>query len=370
MPFGTNGGRTDFDAQLPVVSFSESFKSALTNGEIIDLKQLITRLPKQRGESYWQQSFRAKGEWNEDTGTWIQEGVKSRPSGAMPRRNWEAMAAATAGDATFAAWLKRLTPHQDIDFYMTLVDKYENETGHEFESRDVLDTNNDPTSPTLRMLAQGFVVKGNQRIIDAITAPTMTRKMLDMQYYSAGTTKNTNFGKIITKTESWTTTNPYASYTTKKTGYLSLADDLPELEARLDACNVPHGMRKIILINPFDAGKMKTNNFNELHNKDFPFVSAADLAAGTLPDMFGFSFVKCNQIKQGEMVAFIPEAIGLVPYLDLEQSMDRDIMLRNHIVWYAHEEWGAARLDDVGAMKITVKGSAVAGSGSGSGAQQ
>ena len=144
-------------------------------------------------------------------------------------------------------------------------------------------------------------------------------------------------------------------------GYLSLTDDLPTLEAQLDACNVPHGTKKIILINPFDAGIMKTKNFKEMFSKDFPFVSPADIASGNLPEMFGFSFVKCNQVKKGEMIAFIPEAIALIPYLDLEQSMDRDIMLRNHIVWYAQEEWGVGRIDDFGAAKITVKTAGVGG---------
>ncbi len=60
---------------------------------------------------------------------------------------------------------------------------------------------------------------------------------------------------------------------------------------------------------------------------------------------------------------FIPEAIALIPYLDLEQSMDRDIMLRNHIVWYAQEEWGVGRIDDFGAAKITVKTSSDSGVG-------
>lgn len=360
MPFLSTGGRQDFDAPLPIVSFSDNFKSALVNSSIPDLKQLITRMPMQRGESYWQQSFRPKGAFNSDTGTWIQEAALARPSGATARRNWEATAAA---DQTFSAWLKRLTPHQDIDFYMTLIDKQETESGHEFESRDILDMNNDPTSPVITTLAKGFIVKGNSRIIDAITAPTSTRKMLDMQYYTTGTTKNPNFGKVKQVTETWSTVNQYAAYTTVNEGYLSLTDDLPTLEARLDACNVPHGMKKIILINPFDAGVMKTKNFKELYSKDFPFVSPADIASGNLPEMFGFSFVKCNQVKKGEMIAFIPEAIAMVPYLDLEQSMDRDIMLRNHIVWYAHDEWGVGRIDDFGAVKITVKTPSDSGEG-------
>nr|DAR29713.1 MAG TPA: capsid protein [Caudoviricetes sp.] len=352
-------GRTDFDAPLPVQSFSDNFKAALTNGDIVDLKQLITRMPKQAGDSYWQQSYRAKGAFGSDTGAFVQEGAKDRPSGAVPRRQWEAIAAA---DQTFAAWHKRLTPHQDVDFYMTLIDKAETETGHEFESRDRLDMNNDPTSAIISTLAKGFKVKGNQRIIDAITASTSTRKMLDLQYYTTGTTKNTNFGKIKTVTENWSTVNPYSAYTTANEGYVSIEDDLPELEARLDACNVPHGSRKIILINPFDAGKLKTKNFKDLFSRDFPFVKNSDLVSGNIPEMFGFSWVKCNQIPKGEMVAFIPEAIALVPYLDLEQALDRDIMLRNHIVYYAHEEYGVGRIDDIGAMKITIKTAASSGS--------
>ena len=59
--------RKDFDAPLPVQSFSDNFQSALVNGQIIDLKQLITRMPAQKGDAYWQQSYRAKGAWNSDT---------------------------------------------------------------------------------------------------------------------------------------------------------------------------------------------------------------------------------------------------------------------------------------------------------------
>ena len=55
------------------------------------------------------------------------------------------------------------------------------------------------------------------------------------------------------------------------------------------------------------------------------------------------------------MIAFVPEAMCRVPYLDLEQALDHDIMLRNHIVYYAHEEWGVGRIDDIGVKKITIK---------------
>lgn len=344
--------RQDWQAPLPIDAFSNHFTKALQCGSIPDLKLLIPAISKQSGESYWQQSYRNKGAFDNNSGAWVAQKALDRPAGAVPRRNWEAFAEA---DKTFANWLKRVTPHQDIDFYMTLIDKDETETGHEFESRDKLDMNLDPTSPVISMLAQGFVTKGNARIIEALTASTATRKMLDMKYYTSGTTKNPNFGKVKTVAENWTDNNPYASYTTAQEGFLSIEDDLPQIEAELDACNVPHGMRKIILLNPFDAAKVKTKNFKVLFNSEFPFVKNSDLQSGDLPEMFGFSWIKCNQIPKGTMIAFVPEAMCRVPYLDLEQALDHDIMLRNHIVYYAHEEWGVGRIDDIGVKKITIK---------------
>lgn len=151
--------RQDWQAPLPIDAFSNHFTKALQCGTIPDLKLLIPAISKQSGESYWQQSYRNKGAFDNNSGAWVAQKALDRPAGAVPRRNWEAFADA---DKTFANWLKRVTPHQDIDFYMTLIDKDETETGHEFESRDKLDMNLDPTSPVISMLAQGFVTKGKR----------------------------------------------------------------------------------------------------------------------------------------------------------------------------------------------------------------
>lgn len=355
--------RTDWQSPLPVEAFSNHMEKALQSTSIPDLRLLFPAREKQSGEEFWQQSYRNKGAWDENTGAWVAQKALSRPAGAVPRRMWEATAEA---DKTFAAWMKRLTPHQDIDFYMTFIDKAETETGHEFESRDKLDGNLDPSSPVISMLAQGFITKGNSRIIDALVAPTTMRKMLDMQYYTSGTTKNPNFGKIKTVTENWTDNNQYAEYTSVNQGYLSIEDDLPQIEAELEACNVPHGMRKIILINTLDAGVFKSKNFNVLHNADFPFVKNTDLRSGELPEMFGFSWIKCNQIPRGTMIAFVPEAMARVPYLEFEQTLGYDITLRNHPVYYGHEEWGIGRIDDIGVKKITIKPASASGSDSSS----
>lgn len=357
--------RSDWQSPLPVEAFSKHMTKALQSTSIPDLRLLFPPREKQNGEEFWQQSYRNKGAWDVNSGAWVAQKALSRPAGAVPRRMWEATA---ESDKTFAAWMKRLTPHQDIDFYMTFVDKDETETGHEFESRDKLDSNLDPSSSVISMLAQGFITKGNARIIAALTAPTAIRKMLDMQYYSSGTTKNPNFGKIKTVTENWTDNNPYAEYTTVNAGYLSIEDDLPQIEAELEACNVPHGMRKIILINTLDAGVFKSKNYNVLHNSDFPFVKNTDLHSGELPEISGFSWIKSNQIPRGTMIAFVPEAMARVPYLDFEQALDRSIELRNHIIYYAHEEWGINRIDDIGVKKITIKPvSTSSDSGSGTG---
>lgn len=344
----------DFNAPLPVESFSNNFLAAIGSANIIDLKQLIRREPTQKGVAHWVQSYRSKGEWNENTGTWIPQKALSRDSGAIPRRQWEAMAVA---DQTFAAWQKRLTPHQEIDFYMSLCDKQDTETGHEFESLDVLEMNNDPTSAIMQELAKGFLTSGNDKIIAALKAATTTRKMLDLQYYTEGTTKNPNFGKVKTVSENWSDVNPKWEFTTTNVGFFSLEEDAPLLEADMEACSVPHGTTKIVLINPYDAAIMKQKAFKLFTSKDYPFVAKKDITNGYggLPDLFGFSFVVTNQINKGEMLAFIPEAISLVPYQELQQALDRDIMLRNHLMYYANEQWGVVANDDRGRFKIKIK---------------
>lgn len=350
-------GRQDWDSPLPIQSFSENYREALNCSQEIDLKQLIFHETKEKGDAHWIQSYKAKGKFDENTGTFVKQAALDRPAGAIPRRMWEAL---KESDRTFAAWMKRITPHQDIDFYMTLCDKQETETGHEFENRDKLDMINDPTNPTLRLLADGFIVKSNQRVLDAITASTTVRKMLDMNNASE------NFGKVVMKTENWKDNNPYAEYETEFEGYLSIFDDMPELEARLEACAVPHGMRKIILINTFDVALIKKKNKEALFNNQFPFVTAEDVRSGNLPEIFGFSWVKTRQVPRGTMIGFVPEAISMVPYLDLEQSLDTEILMRNHIFWYAHEEYGFVRNDDMGAFVIKYKQPAASG-GSGGG---
>lgn len=344
--------RSDWQSPLPVETFSTHLNAALNASAIPDLSLLIPATATQSGESHWEQSYRPKGAFGEESGAWVQEAAKARPAGATPRRNWEATAAA---DQTFANWLLRMTPHQDVDFYMTLIDKQFVETGHEFESRDKLDMNLDPTSAVIKTLAQSFIVNRNKRVIDALTATSATRKMLDMKYYTEGTTKNPNFGKVVQKTENWSDNNQYSAYTSVNSGYLSITDDLPVLEAQLEACNVPHDMRKIVLLNPFDAGNIKTKNFDKLYSRDFPFASASDLKSGQLPEMFGFSFVKTNLLAKGTMIAFVPDAVRRVPYKPLEQTLGYSIDYRNAIKFYAREEWGIGRIDDLGAIKITIK---------------
>lgn len=336
------------EAPLPYESYSSNFKAAIAANGIVELKDLITRDNMQKGTSHWVQSYRPKGAWNDNTGAWIREGAKTKPDSAVPRRIWEAMA---AKDQTFAAWMARTTPHQDIDFYNTLCDKQQIETGHEFETDDEVDMNNSPTSMVLRELAKNFTVSGNQRIIDALLAPTNVRKMLDLNNTSS------TFGKIVTKTENWSDNNKYWEIETENVGYFSLVDDAAMVQAKLECCNVPTSGKKIMLINPLDAGRMVTKDLKTLLSKDFPFVSKKDCSDGTgeLPEMFGFSWIKSTMIKQGEMIAFVPEALTLVPYLDFEDWLERNPNLRYHPHYYAHEEWGVVCNDDFGRFKIKIK---------------
>lgn len=348
----------NFNSPLPIESFSDNMKAAIGSSNIIDLKQLIRRAPPQKGTSHWVQSYRAKGSWDSTTGTWISQEALSRPAGAIPRRQWEALA---DSNKTFAAWQKRLTPHQDIDFYMSLCDKDDIETGHEFESLDELEMNNDPTSAIMQELAKGFIVKGNNKVITALKSATTTRKMLDL------TASSSTFGKVKQVSEAWATNNPKCEFTTTNVGYFSLVDDAPLLEADMEACAVPHGATKIVLINPYDAAMMKTKSFDKFTSKDFPFVSKKDITNGYggLPDLFGFSFIVSTQVAKGEMLAFVPECMTLVPYKDLTQALDYDIMIRNHLIYYANEQWGVVCNDDRGRFKIKVKAETQSNTGQG-----
>ena len=337
--------RTDWDSPLPIQSFSANFRAALNSSPLIRLEDLVFTEPQQTGDAHWIQSYAPKSEWDDLTGALLPQKALDRPKEALPRRMWEALA---TQDKTFQNWLKRLTPHQDIKFYMTLCDKQETETGHEFESRDKLDMSDDPSSKVIAMLTSGFITSANEKVINAIKAETSQRKMLDLNPQSE------TFGKVILKTENWKDNNKYAKLKTKTAGYISIQDDLPMWEAYLDLAGVPNVGRKIILLNPFDAGMVKSKNFKEALSKDFPFVTNANIANGDLPEMFGFSWVKCKQVPKGKAYVFIPEAISKVPYLDLEMTLKNDIMLRNHPVFYAHKEHGFIRNDDLGAYEVAI----------------
>jgi len=335
-------------APLPYESFSSNFRAAIASNSIISLKDLVSSEPKQKGSAHWVQSHRPKGSWNTETGAWIREGAQKKPDAALPRRQYEALA---AQDKTFAAWSARRTPHKDIDFYATLCDKAQIETGHEFETDDDVDMNNSPSSTIIRELGQSFIVSGNQQVLDAILAPTSTRKMLDLNPASP------TFGKIKTVTENWSTNNKYWQIETENVGFFSLEDDAAMVQAKLELCNVPNGGRKIMLINPLDAGKMVTKSLKTLLSKDYPFVTRKDISSGSgeLPEMFGFSWVKSTMVKQGEMLAFVPEALSpLVPF-DFEDYLERNPDLRFHPQYYAHEEWGVVANDDWGRFKIKIK---------------
>jgi hypothetical protein len=77
-----------------------------------------------------------------------------------------------------------------------------------------------------------------------------------------------------------------------------------------------------------------------------------------MPDSFGLSFIKCNEIPKGKMYAWLPQAIAYVPWRSLTQKMGEDATYRFHPKFYAEEAQGFARVDDWGVVDITIKSAA------------
>lgn len=338
-----------FNAQTYLESFGSNFNLALGANNDIDLRMLCQSHGQQKGSAYWIKSYKPKGAYDETTGTWreqlpLDRDLKGDQSaragkGTISRREWE------VGGSTLQKFendLARRTPHQDIDFYQTLVEPLVIETGHEFETLDELLENNDPTSPTISLLVSAFKRKRNMQVISAITASSMTRKR-----YNAST------GVISNVQEAWSTNAPNNAYETAQAGYFSLKTDAPKVRAILDSANVPDKTKVPVLINPHDFADTCINSFDKW--ADIPYVTKQDIENGTMPDSFGLSFIKCNEIPKGKMYAWLPQAIAYVPWRSLSQKMGEDATYRFHPKFYAEEAQGFARVDDWGVVDITIK---------------
>ena len=338
-----------FNAQTYLESFGSNFNLALGANNDIDLRMLCQSHGQQKGSAYWIKSYKPKVSLNADTQTYREQEPRKRDltksqegravDGTISRREWEANKALQTYQNDFA----RRTPHQDIDFYQTLVEPEVIETGHEFETLDELLENNDPTSPTISMLVSAFKRKRNMQVIAAITAASVIRKKYDAVtglISSAPETFDANVGDTH-------------NYETAQAGYFSLKTDAPKVRAILDAANVPDKTKVPVLVNPYDFADTCINSFDKW--ADIPYVTKQDIENGTMPDSFGLSFIKCNEIPKGKMYAWLPQAVAYVPWRSLSQKMGEDATYRFHPRFYAEEAQGFARVDDWGVVKINIK---------------
>lgn len=346
---------TGFNAQTYLEQFAQHFEAALGANNDIDLRSLCAHQPQAKGSAYWAKSIRPKISLDETTGTYREQLPKSRnlkgdinaraAEGTISRREWENMEASLK---TFENDKARQTPHQDVDFYQTLIEPILNDTGHEFETEDELLEACDPTSATIMLLVSAFKRSRNMQMIAALKAASTTRKMLDLASASG------TFGQIVNKTVDWNSTAYKNNFiTTANQGYFSLKDDAPLVRAALDAAGVSDKTRVPCLINPHDFAQTCINSFDKW--ADIPYVTKQDVENGTMPDAFGLSFIKCNEIPKGKMYAWLPQAIAYVPWKPLEQKLGEDPRYKFHPTFYAKEAQGFARIDDLGVVEITVK---------------
>ena len=346
---------TGFNAQTYLEKFGEHFNAALGANNDIDLRSLCQPMAQQKGSAFWVQSIRPKIAFDSNTGTYREETPRSRKlkgdleerisDGSISRREWENLA------DEFKKWehdKARQTPHQDVDMYQTLVEPELNDTGHEFHSEDELLQSCDPTSQIIMRLVAAFKRSANLKVIDAIKAASTTRKMLDL------TTGSATFGQIVNNTVDWNKTAYSNNFlTTTNKGYFSLKHDAPLVRAALDAAGVSDKTRVPVLVNPHDFAQTCINSFDKW--SDIPYVTKQDVENGTMPDSFGLSFIKCNDIPRGKMYAWLPQAIAYVPWHGLIQKYGEDSRYKFNGIFYAKESMGFARIDDLGVVDITIK---------------
>lgn len=343
-------------AQLPVESYLANFNEALGAYKGIDFRQLCAVNPNAKGKA-WIKSFRPKTSYDAAKGAYIEQTPLNVNLGShIDQRMWNA----DTNLQTFANRLTQETPHQDIDFYFSAVDPKISETGHEFETFDEIQESNDPTSETMQILVNSFQVDRNLKVLNAVAAASVTRRKLVLD-----PTDTTNFGKVVTATESWSTTAPHNSYTTKNTGYFSFKDDAPMVRAMADSANVPDKEKLIMLINPHDAANMCVNSFDTMYSIDF--VEKKHLEQGTLPEAFGISFVKSTLVPRGTMYAWLKSAVSWIPWSTLQTRLAENSQKRFHAQFYAWESNNFVRIDDRGVFVVNIKSSGGSGSGSGSG---
>lgn len=346
---------TGFNAQTYLERFSEHFTSALGANNDIDLRALCQPFSQQTGSAYWVQSIRPKIALDETTGTYREELPRSRnlkggiadrvKDGSISRSEWENLADALKDWKSDKA---RQTPHQDVDMYQTLVEPELNDTGHEFTAEDELLQACDPTSQIIMRLVGAFKRSANLKVIDAIKSATTTRKMLDLKKGSD------TFGQIVNKTVGWNREDYSNNFiTTTNAGYFSLKHDAPLVRAALDSAGVSDKTKVPVLINPHDFAQTCINSFDKW--QDIPYVTKQDVENGTMPDSFGLSFIKCNDVPRGKMYAWLPQAIAYVPWQSLTQKFGEDSRYKFNGIFYAKESIGFARIDDLGVVDITIK---------------
>lgn len=333
-------------APLPVESFIPNFTASLGAYKGIDLRQLCNCNPAVKGQA-WQKSYRPKLAYDSAKGVWLEQLPKTLKKGEyITRRVWEADPDLQTQENFFA----RRTPHQDVDFYMSAVNPVITETGHEFETLDKVTEADDPSSEVMKTLVDAFQLDRNIKVLQGVLAPKVTRKKLDL------TKGSSTFGTVVTADETWGTGySQYNTYETQET-FFSLKNDAPRIRAMADSCNVSDKDELVVLINPHDAGDMCVKSFNEMYSIDF--VEKKHLASGSLPEAFGISFVKCNLMPKGEMVAWVKNAVSWTVWQDLEIGLDRNISNRNRPEFYAREVNNIVRVDDMGVFKINIKKSA------------
>lgn len=248
------------------------------------------------------------------------------------RKSYEAINSPTLSD-----WNDIHTPHEEINKERTLTKPKLLEWGHTFdEDEDILEIV-DPTNKTVRQGMRKLFKLKDKLIIDAIKAASVARV----------TSQSSD------EIDPVTVTFPAAQEIDSAADDVITLTDLTHIRELFEDQYVDDNI--FALISP----KMKRiiiDNNDKVHDTDF--VSRAGyFEAGTLPDIYGISFITHPQVEDDKIYAFSREAIVWNQFKGMESSLSRVPQYREGIQAYIREKADAKRVDDKKVVHLTMTSS-------------
>lgn len=253
----------------------------------------------------------------------------SLTTGKKTRSTYEA-----DGSKTLAKWVEIHTPHDEITQIRTFAYPYLNEWGHTFDEDEPLLEIVDPTNKKVNQGMRVIWKARDQHVINGIAAASVSR------------VQSTSTNEVTPETIAFPAGQEVDTDANDAVGLT----DLTKVNKMFRDQYIDQ--RVYCLVSPATE-KLIIDGNSDIHNTDFVDKSEYFMN-GTLPAVYGISFICHPLIPDDKLYFFTKEAIVMNQFKPFKASISKVAEKREGTQAYMRETLDAVRVDDLQVVHMTI----------------